>query len=299
MKAFFSYFGSKSRLAKFYQQPRHKHIIEPFAGAAGYATHWAAEKGRPVTLVDADQNIFDVWTYLKAAHPEDILALPVFPDWDREREVAHQAFLREIKGLDRVKNIDEVKRLRAVRNKSLEGVMPNLLNEIENPSARKLVGFWMTQSQTYPSKNPQSKAYSSGWTPEIRKRIAEHVWLLQNWRILLGDYKEVLAEEHGPATWFIDPPYQKAGCRYQKPFSDFKTLSDWSASRQGQVIVCEQAGADWMDFKPLVKTKNASNRDSMEVVWNSDGEYTPVKQERGGKASSENQPILNFLEASK
>jgi site-specific DNA-adenine methylase len=34
---FFSYFGSKYRLAKRYPKPQCDEIIEPFAGSAGYA----------------------------------------------------------------------------------------------------------------------------------------------------------------------------------------------------------------------------------------------------------------------
>ena len=34
---FFSYFGSKYRLAKCYPQPQCDEIVEPFAGSAGYA----------------------------------------------------------------------------------------------------------------------------------------------------------------------------------------------------------------------------------------------------------------------
>ena len=34
---FFSYFGSKYRMAKHYPEPLYDIIVEPFAGAAGYS----------------------------------------------------------------------------------------------------------------------------------------------------------------------------------------------------------------------------------------------------------------------
>ena len=51
LKIFFSYFGGKWRAAPHYPAPTEPHIIEPFAGAAGYAMRYPERK---VTLIDAD-----------------------------------------------------------------------------------------------------------------------------------------------------------------------------------------------------------------------------------------------------
>jgi site-specific DNA-adenine methylase len=57
----FGYFGAKHGLARRYPAPRFPHIIEPFAGAAGYACWWATPRMR-VTLRDLDPLVIDTWT---------------------------------------------------------------------------------------------------------------------------------------------------------------------------------------------------------------------------------------------
>lgn len=71
-----SYYGTKKKLAKLYQQPVYNKIIEPFAGAAQYslfADNWQKE----VVLYDKYKVVADLWSWLiKEASPKDILALP-------------------------------------------------------------------------------------------------------------------------------------------------------------------------------------------------------------------------------
>ena len=56
------------------------------------------------------------------------------------------------------------------------------------------------------------------------------------------------------ATWFIDPPYQFGGKYYRHNGKkiDYEFLGEWCKNRDGQVIVCENHKADWMEFEPLV-----------------------------------------------
>lgn len=70
---FFCYFGGKWRAAPHYPAPRHSTIIEPFAGAAGYATRYA---DRQVILCEADATVAALWRYLIQVRPEEIRALP-------------------------------------------------------------------------------------------------------------------------------------------------------------------------------------------------------------------------------
>ena len=64
---------------------------------------------------------------------------------------------------------------------------------------------------------------------------------------MFGDYKSL---PNVKATWFIDPPYQTKG-GYVISDVDYFELGKWCKSRKGQVIVCENAEADWLDFNPL------------------------------------------------
>lgn len=59
---------------------------------------------------------------------------------------------------------------------------------------------------------------------------------------------------HGDATWFIDPPYRgRPGShyRYGSKLIDYTNLAAWCQMLPGQVIVCEQHGADWLPFERL------------------------------------------------
>lgn len=75
---FFSYFGGKTRAAVHYPPPIHDLIVEPFAGAAGYAT---LHREKKVILVEKDPIIAEVWRYLIGSTEDDILSLPdIHPD---------------------------------------------------------------------------------------------------------------------------------------------------------------------------------------------------------------------------
>jgi len=74
MKPFFSYFGSKARIAKNYGAPRHELVVEPFAGSASYSVYW---EPKYVCLIDSNPVIIDLWQWLIRAVPNDVLALPL------------------------------------------------------------------------------------------------------------------------------------------------------------------------------------------------------------------------------
>jgi hypothetical protein len=80
LSSLFHFFGSKWRIAPHYPRPKHDILIEPFAGAAGYALlHYE----RQVKLYDANPVIVGVWEFLIKSSPEDILKLPLdFDDLD-------------------------------------------------------------------------------------------------------------------------------------------------------------------------------------------------------------------------
>ena len=111
--------------------------------------------------------------------------------------------------------------------------------------------------------------------PKLRGRV----------NVIDGDYRE--APIDGLATWFVDPPYQPQevpegsktvyprGMGYARDCSadsiDYAELAEWCGTRPGQVIVCEQAGADWLPFEPLIAAQDSQGRMKREVVWMQDG----------------------------
>jgi len=58
----FYYYGGKSGIAHLYPEPEFDHIVEPFAGAAGYSLHWL--EIRPaisVTLYEKSPRVCEMW----------------------------------------------------------------------------------------------------------------------------------------------------------------------------------------------------------------------------------------------
>jgi hypothetical protein len=90
---------------------------------------------------------------------------------------------------------------------------------------------------------------------------------IRHWKIIEGDYT---AAPDVRATWFIDPPYQVAGSHYihkMRP-DEYAGLASWCRLREGQVIVCENAGADWLPFRTFGAVKSGpARRVSHEVFW--------------------------------
>ena len=73
MHTFVIYYGGKWTLARRYGPPQHEHVIEPFAGFAGYSTYWEPAK---VTLLDSDPKIIGTWHYLQRVKAAEIMAIP-------------------------------------------------------------------------------------------------------------------------------------------------------------------------------------------------------------------------------
>ncbi len=72
----FYYFGGKAQTAHLYPPPAHPVIVEPFAGAAGYAMFHLSRVER-VVLIEKDERVAALWRRLLAMTPEDVMALPV------------------------------------------------------------------------------------------------------------------------------------------------------------------------------------------------------------------------------
>lgn len=234
MKPLFPYYGSKWRDARRYGAPSGDLVIEPFAGSAGYSTFYAP---RRVHLFDLDQHIVGVWRYLIRTPAAEILALP-------DLEVGQ--------------NIDSLK-------------LPQ--------EARWLIGFWLNRGSAQPKKT--KTAYSARterqqlvWSQRARERIASEIDGVRHWTITQGDYRK--APIDSAATYYVDPPYADKGRYYRHNASaiDFVELGAWCRSLPGRVMVCEQAGAEWLPFRPLASIKSTKGR-SEEVIWTNDAPSEP------------------------
>jgi hypothetical protein len=231
LRPFWRYYGGKWRAAPRYPAPQRDTIVEPFAGAAGYATRY---HDRRVVLVDRSPIIAGIWRYLIAAKPAEVLAIPNLPEGG---------------------TVDDLPVCQ---------------------EARWLVGYWLNGGSDHPCKTPSAWAREHGdgvhwvgWSDKARNRIASQVEAIRHWRIIEGDYTDAPDVD---ATWFVDPPYQtSAGRRYREQPDDFDALGAWTLARRGQVIACDQVGADWLPWSGDIEVKGTSGArragTSAEVVY--------------------------------
>jgi hypothetical protein len=126
------------------------------------------------------------------------------------------------------------------------------------------------------------------WTFVHRRAIEAQPWAGPAVFYRHGDYRDAPDIE---ATWFIDPPYQFANRRGYREGSagiDFKALAAWARSRRGQVIVCEQRGANWLPFRPFMDIASHRGALSRELIWMNSFEDQPT--EEGRRAPSVTRP---------
>lgn len=148
------------------------------------------------------------------------------------------------------------------------GLVSDLVNIPQE--ARWLIGFWINAATVSPCNKPSAwvRAYpgKANWfNPRFRERVATQVELIKHWKVIHGSYDGALNRE---ATWFVDPPYQDAGGHYVESEVDYAQLASWCKERKGQVIVCENAGADWLPFEELCSFRGAhKRRQTIEAIW--------------------------------
>lgn len=133
--------------------------------------------------------------------------------------------------------------------------------------AKWLIGFWLNAAAARPAKRVY-KGWGSSWDATARARLAWAVRQIKHWKVYNGSYDELPTKRE--ATWFVDPPYQKMGELYKHSAKgiDFPALGAWCQKLPGQVIVCENTGADWLPFKPFrMEQGQRAKADQMEVVW--------------------------------
>lgn len=233
----FNFFGSKTRKIGRYTAPHPgQHIIEPFAGSASFARRYYRN---PVTLIEKDPVIAELWRWLIKSNAQDVLDLPLMGD-------------------DPTQTVQDL------------GLDPG-------PSA--LIGFWIKAAQAVPGIRRNGWGTTVGdvvgfWGPRCRQRVADNIHKVNHWTIQESGYHE--APMDPTAHYFIDPPYQDAGkaYKYGANLLDFEALGNWCREIPGHVTVCENAGARWLPFITLAggTNQNSQRRTNtscrVEVVWN-------------------------------
>ena len=240
-QSIFYYYGAKNQLARYYPPPEWGVVIEPFAGSAAYSQYWRSTI-REAILVDKDERTVELWHQLQRMNPEQILALPT-----------------------------------PVPGEYYEGIIDSLIKMAAASNG--------VSAMTGPLACP--KRVAGVWEGMMR-RMAARVDDVRNWTVLHGDYTEALAhversKKFPPGsrfTWFVDPPYSCSspvrasktafplGHGYREGSSglDYALLAEWTYTLPGHVVVCEQAGADWLaGFRPLRVHHDSQGGSSGEV----------------------------------
>ena len=246
----FKYFGSKFRSAKYYPPPQYPHIVEPFAGGAGYSLRYREHQ---VTLLDLDQELIDLWRYLIGADPAEIAAMPV---------------TGLTKGTD-------------IRTLGLSAGAAQLMRRWQRtgPCSSWTISNVTTGESKWCQEHGKGQAGGNTgmWHRNTRDYLVYAVETIRHWRAFCADWRQIDPAKAEPTTWFIDPPYQHVkytsylhGC---KGF-DYAALADWCKRLPGQVIVCEQEGADWLPFRfshevsgMRGKMRGVAGARSQEVLW--------------------------------
>lgn len=236
LKPFFSYFGSKFNLARFYPEPAHNQIVELFAGSAGYSCHYPHYR---VKLIDTNPDITISWLYLIRATEKEILSLP---------DIKLGQSLSDIRGI-----CPEARIL--IGWWCGKGRTTPAKCILDNQWTRK---YKLDDRCHY-------------WGSAIRARIASQLQYIRHWKIICDDWYNHV-EVSRPSTWFVDPPYQSAGVHYPYNGIDYRALALACFRLRGQVIVCEQDGAKWLPFRPLreIKANNSVSgkvRYQTEMIW--------------------------------
>ena len=215
---------------------------------AGAAGYSTRYHDRDIVLAEKDPIIAGLWRWLIKSRPADILALPL-----------------------------------AIPEGGVDAL------EVE-PEARSLIGFWLNKGASRPMKTPSAwmrggTHASSFWGEVVRDRIAAQVEAIKHWTVIEGGYEYLIQDE---ATYFVDPPYQRAGKHYRCSEIDYTRLGTWCRALPGQAIVCEEVGADWLPFEPFITAKANESRHGgkkcREAIWLS--ERSTASHSFGGDQAS-------------
>lgn len=133
-------------------------------------------------------------------------------------------------------------------------------NSLTDPE-KWTIGLFLNPGSSVPKKSPGNFC---DWDIEHRKILSDELYKIKHWTIYNTSYT---ASPNIEATWFIDPPYSGNGGKYYVNNKiDYAELGEWCMNRNGQTIVCENEGADWLPFESLVNLKGQKHN-RKEVIW--------------------------------
>lgn len=214
-KTAFTFYGSKSKIAHLYPEPTEALIIEPFAGAATYSLRYHTKN---VHINEKDSRTFYIWDFL-INNPDALDWVKQIPDHVEKGTIVDDLLPKDApEGL-----------LWLYRSEANQGTLG--AKGTHRQATSMCVKRWAVL-----------KSRTLFWLPRIKH------WTISNY--------DAFDLPNCHATWFIDPPYNNAaGNRYLHTGIDYAKLAEFCKSRSGQVIVCENMGANWLPFKELTRKR--------------------------------------------
>ncbi len=227
LRPFFSFYGSKYRLAPRYSVPLYDAIVESFAGSAAYAClHYQ----RKVTLYEKNEHVAAIWQFLITARPAEILAIPLLGNGDT------------------IEDLGDV----CQEAKYLVGFWLNK----GTAHLHYRPGAWM-RTGLYPDQF---------WGDKIRSRIASQVDLIKHWKFGGYDYRDADVAQSA-TWFIDPPYEGPKGRLYYGRCLNYADLGRWCRSLRGQVIACEGFGAKWLPFQPFAVTRGTAANNSRELLF--------------------------------
>lgn len=206
---------------------------------AGAARYSLEHFENDILLVDKYDVIVNIWNWLKQCSPNDILTLPRFEHGERYSDY----------------NFDCIEQRNFV----------SFIHGCGDATPRNKP----TKRLTVTRPNHVNFSYS---------RVANNLFKIKHWNIIHADYESI---ENTKATWFIDTPYQFGGEAYfhSNKKLDYDKLGPWCKSRMGQIIVCENTKATWLDFKPMLQQRGSLKR-TTEAIWTNEKSAFDYEQQK-------------------
>ena len=130
------------------------------------------------------------------------------------------------------------------------------------PEEKDLMGFMIQAGVNSPRLTCTEAGVRNQKT--AKKNILNNLHKIKHWSIKCCDYADI---ENINATWFVDPPYQNGGKYYIHKSINYNDLKDWCLTRRGDVIVCENTKADWIELKPLKKIQGMAQTNTTEAIY--------------------------------
>lgn len=256
-KALFSYYGGKSKIAHLYPKPEHDHIIEPFAGGAGYSL---LHHERQVTLIEKNPATYAIWRYLLDNSLDTVL--------------------RDIP--------EKVERGQKVSSMVGPGTDPGLVALLVSSAS-------IGEAGTFCFADRAVTPYGVKQWHATRGRIEHYHPRIRHWKVIEGDYRD--APDVEATWHIDPPYSNRVGQRYFCKNIDYASLGEWCKSRRGQVLVCENEGATWLPFEVLATASNIKRKSVEVMWYRlsstASPSKSPGKSKTSGRTSSSRTPVTS------